>query len=384
MDVTTFVFEEQDPYTGEAARLASLLDKWDIFTAQDDEEDEEGDEMGPVDHSNSDPTDFRHAQSRLQDASQSTVDQPTDFAEAPPESIFAWLSCPALSASDPFMKIGPVLHNRFTNMSEKITEEQTASRGANRLKTHLAAATEPFSSDKKSAGHKRLANVMTILDSFGFDRSAEQRLFHQWYIQAALPFIYGKDWNTSQSTVLESIGLKRIDDCVLCMAPRRFGKTWAIAMLCASLLLAVPGIKICVFSTGKRASNSLMKEVKRFVDLIPGGTSRVIVENQEHLHIAPREVSRKVGWGNHEVFKEHEISVLNSYPGTVDGKCLFVVIAVHCEGLSGIRQSSHKNDGYKKPNEHNHSVSQPPLFAKSPIAGPARFGIPERYTPEFR
>lgn len=49
------------------------------------------------------------------------------------------------------------------------------------------------------------------------------------------------------------------------------------------MLLNVPGIKICIFSTGKRASGGLMLEIMDRLREIPGGSSRILKQNQEQV-----------------------------------------------------------------------------------------------------
>ncbi len=331
-----FPEDDRDHHEAEISQFASMHDAWEKLLLEDNKREKDAwdlDDPDPPEGADSiyDQqanliTRVGHEKSRLRFAQVRVDAAPKLFKEASPDSYWATLRTPALTAADVFMQPGPVLFERYADMAEKVMEEQKKSDGMHRLRTRVDAATDPYVANRNSQGHKRFQNVMKYLDSFGFERSAEQRLFHQWYIQAALPFIYGPEWPTVQASVLESIGLKKIDNCVLCMAPRRFGKTWAVAMLCAALLLGVPGIKICVFSTGRRASSSLMGEVKKFIDCIPGATQRILTENQEQLHIAPRAVIRKGAWGTHEIFKDTEISRLSSYPGTVDGKFYFILL----------------------------------------------------------
>jgi hypothetical protein len=52
-------------------------------------------------------------------------------------------------------------------------------------------------------------------------------------------------------------------------------------MFVLSILLNVPGVKICIFSTGKRASSNLMTEILDRLRHIEGGTERILKSNQE-------------------------------------------------------------------------------------------------------
>ena len=68
---------------------------------------------------------------------------------------------------------------------------------------------------------------------------------------------------------------------MLVCTPRRFGKTWSVAMFVAALLYCVPNMWISVFSTGQRASSSLLDLAHKFVCSLKDGSKRVKKKNQE-------------------------------------------------------------------------------------------------------
>jgi hypothetical protein len=61
---------------------------------------------------------------------------------------------------------------------------------------------------------------------------------------------------------MKEFGITRIRFEVMILTPRRFGKTVSVAMFVLSMMLCLPGVRVCVFSTGKRASSGLMQEIK--------------------------------------------------------------------------------------------------------------------------
>lgn len=67
--------------------------------------------------------------------------------------------------------------------------------------------------------------------------------------------------------------------------PRRFGKTTSVAMFCAALLYCVPDMWISCFSTGQRASSSLLDLVAKFVCTREDGEGRILKKNQEQLFL---------------------------------------------------------------------------------------------------
>ena len=72
---------------------------------------------------------------------------------------------------------------------------------------------------------------------------------------------------------------------MLVCTPRRFGKTTSVAMFCAALLYCVPDMWISCFSTGQRASSSLLDLVAKFVCTREDGEGRILKKNQEQLFL---------------------------------------------------------------------------------------------------
>lgn len=95
--------------------------------------------------------------------------------------------------------------------------------------------------------------------------------------------IFGDDWSNCSERVMRQLGITRIKPECLIMTPRRFGKTVSVAMFVCAMLLSCPGIKICIFSTGKRASSNLMQEIMDRLSFIEGGRERVVKHNQEQV-----------------------------------------------------------------------------------------------------
>ena len=60
-------------------------------------------------------------------------------------------------------------------------------------------------------------------------------------------------------------------------------------------MLARPGIRLCVFSTGSRASSAMLQEVMMLLGRIEGGTQRIVKRNEEQLFLAPTTVDVSAG-----------------------------------------------------------------------------------------
>ncbi len=147
-------------------------------------------------------------------------------------------------------------------------------------------STNPLRDVAVTDGDKRLAGVRHTLNNLGISRSEDQVNFHQAFIHATLQQIYGESWPEHSVRVMEQEKIEKLNTEVLVMTPRRWGKTWSVAMYVTALLLNVPGIRIACFSTGKRASGSLMEIVGSMISKVDGGYQRIIRRTQEHLYLA--------------------------------------------------------------------------------------------------
>lgn len=124
-------------------------------------------------------------------------------------------------------------------------------------------------------GEKRLKRFEWILEhGFEWKRHYFERIFHAKAVMALAQTIMGNDWETKGMDVARDRKWTNISQFVCAMAPRRFGKSAAVAKIIiavAEVLLLMPDglpyndFPIAVFSTGKRASQSLAEYVIAFI-----------------------------------------------------------------------------------------------------------------------
>lgn len=192
------------------------------------------------------------------------------------------------------------------------------------LMRRRVAATRPPESHDTDAGDQRLASLRATLGSFGM-RSADQVEFHEMFIEASLPHIFGKaTWPMVAQRVLSRLGIARVRSEVLVLTPRRYGKTTSVAMFVAAMLLEVPGITIAVYSTGKRASDGVMAQVGKYISLLPNASAREISRNKEQLfisaHVPDGTKSRQA------LLDDATTSKFFSYPSSADRECAFLCV----------------------------------------------------------
>ena len=172
-------------------------------------------------------------------------------------------------------------------------------------------------------GDKYFANFRKSLFSMGFEPNENQIKFWRGFEQACVAWFYGDTWAANRHRVLKSLNVKQVRSEVLVMTPRREGKTWSICAFVLSMLLNRPGIRMAVFSTGKRASSAIMEICMNFIEHIPNGSKRICKKNQEQLFIAANPLPHGSGISSQAANDAQTMSTtskLNAYPSAVDGK----------------------------------------------------------------
>ena len=117
----------------------------------------------------------------------------------------------------------------------------------------------------QSISHSRLNYLDKALQSMDVERSEMQITFHEAFIQASLRFICRDDPDADLQEIMCARGWENMKQQVLCLTPRRFGKTYAVAMFAAAILVTIPGSEQAIFSTGRRASQKMLETIQMFV-----------------------------------------------------------------------------------------------------------------------
>lgn len=84
---------------------------------------------------------------------------------------------------------------------------------------------------------KRVSAALAHLDENGFERSSHQRLFHRAFMMASLEQFYRHDLQRNLVRLLREFGASELHSEVAIMTPRRFGKTWGVALWAACMLV---------------------------------------------------------------------------------------------------------------------------------------------------
>jgi phage terminase large subunit-like protein len=162
---------------------------------------------------------------------------------------------------------------------------------------------------KEVPGDAQVAKLLRTLDGLGYERTPTQKSFHREFLGACLQSVYGADFTRFRDRILAENGLESAHTEVLVCTPRRFGKTTSVALFCAAMLLSVDEAWISVFSTGQRASSSLLDLAHKMIIALPGGKARIAKKNQEQLFVTPPDDPTG------------PVRRLFSYPSSVSGAC---------------------------------------------------------------
>ncbi len=141
---------------------------------------------------------------------------------------------------------------------------------------------------EKTTGDERLEALIQALgrlDEVGFKRSSAQRKFHRAYMGACLRKIYGKDLYRNVGRIMREYELDQLRSDVIVCTPRRWGKTFSVALYVAAYLWSQPGCEVSIYSTGRRASRKILALIWKMVVSLSGTEECVVTFNQETLEI---------------------------------------------------------------------------------------------------
>ena len=160
----------------------------------------------------------------------------------------------------------------LVNAFEYYQQEAMGSMDALVPRTHMDALQTRAKRKTECVGDRRVDNIRKMLDKYpGFTRSAMQKQFHESFLQSTALHLYRDDADVDFDQIMRMNDWPNLKQQVLCLTPRRFGKTTAVSMYACAFALCVPKSTQCIFSTGKRASDSLLEKVHEFAKSVGEG-----------------------------------------------------------------------------------------------------------------
>jgi len=151
------------------------------------------------------------------------------------------------------------------------------------------------------------------LDTLGWNRSYHQRLFHDDFLKACTRSFWKLEpvgqFARDHQKVLRVNSWDHIAQEILISTPRRFGKTISVSMFCAAMLLSCPGVEISIYSTCKRISQKILRNVQKFALMIADDDYATLNFSVKRENM--EEINLQGPLGNTDV------RIINSYPSKV-------------------------------------------------------------------
>ena len=168
----------------------------------------------------------------------------------------------------------PLNYRGFLSAAYKVFEEETLIKiESQQMKSHMGSMLDQCKAKQASQGDKLMLRLRHLLDYVpksykGWERSKMQKMFHRKFMQATCIHLYRNDADIDMDRIMKMNKFDNLKQQVLCLTPRRFGKSTSVAMFVASYVLTVPYSEQCIFSTGRRASQKLLELIR---DMIKAG-----------------------------------------------------------------------------------------------------------------
>ena len=182
--------------------------------------------------------------------------------------------------------------NEFCSGQESV-EMRHAPMALNALRNRLKLRS--LRKDKRVSPLERMQHcrkALDRLDNAGWKRSYHQRLFHDDFLKACTRSFWKTEppgsFARDHGKVLEINSWEHLAAEVLISTPRRFGKTISVSMFAAGMLYSAPSIELSIYSTCKRISQKLLRNVNKFFDIIVNHDMtlegfKVIRQNMEEI-----------------------------------------------------------------------------------------------------
>lgn len=169
--------------------------------------------------------------------------------------------------------------------------------------------------DRGHAIMHAMRQKLAELDTETFFRSKDQRLIQHRIMAALARFVYGPQLRSHELEVRRYNNFKELNQHILLTAPRRGGKSQAIAMMCAVMMLCVPAISIVVFAPNARSAggeSGLMGHVRK------------ILETKFHVRSFKKTSQETLVYQA----SEGDDRVFHSYPGSATHKYVYFVFSL--------------------------------------------------------
>lgn len=158
----------------------------------------------------------------------------------------------------------------------------------------------------------RCRQALEVLDRKGWQRSFHQKQFHDQFMRASVRIFWKTEkqgqFQRDHKRILELNGWDSLPQELLVSTPRRFGKTISVSMFAAALIFSAARVEVSIYSTCKRISQKLLRNIWKFIELIFEGVDeppfKIVRMNMEEIVLRGPEGMQ-------------DVRIVNSYPSKV-------------------------------------------------------------------
>jgi hypothetical protein len=162
----------------------------------------------------------------------------------------------------------------FNRSLHYLNEEKNLYKKRERELLNISPLNEIYLNESLSKGEcegdvilKRIFKNLKELDK-KWERTIQQVEFHNAFISALLPKLYGQSIFQHYNRLCREYKLGGLNPNILILAPRRIGKTMAVALFITAFLLSKPNAIVTIYSTGQRLSMNLLNLVKEMAGFL--------------------------------------------------------------------------------------------------------------------
>jgi hypothetical protein len=213
-----------------------------------------------------------------------------------------------MAATQPLLKC-------YFQAFDRVTQEKEAADRLRLMRTSTLQNYLKVGRKVECNGFRRMLKCrqgLEALDRRGWLRSFHQRMFHDNFIRACARIFWKREahgiFAKDHQRILEVNGWDHLSQEVLVSTPRRFGKTISVSMFAAAMLYSCPNLEMSIYSTCKRISQKLLRNIQKFLDLIyielKTPRMKEIRINMEEIVLQGDEC-------------EQDVRMVNSYPSKV-------------------------------------------------------------------
>ena len=204
------------------------------------------------------------------------------------------------------------LYKGFIAIELSRTEQECMRTALVQAFTHQFISVQSGSRCDGWARMQKCRQALDAVDRMGWQRSFHQKQFHDQFMRASAR-IYWKaekhgQFQRDHKRILELNGWDSLPQELLVSTPRRFGKTISVSMFAAALIYSAAKVEVSIYSTCKRISQKLLRNIWKFIEIIFDGLKetpyKVLRMNMEEIVLQGPEGPQ-------------DVRIVNSYPSKV-------------------------------------------------------------------